>query len=330
MTRVLLAGAGEVGRKHLAALQTLNEVHLVGMVEPNEASARMAPLDGLRRFHHHEQALRATRPDLVVVATPPGPTLRIVDDATRAGCDVLVEKPVALQPQPLRDLATRLHGRRVFVAFQTHFAPGVADLLTRQPPVIAARVTLDCRRDRGYYTGWRAHTATAGGVLHQQAIHGLALALRLWPPDDAIQAVTATTRNHRRWKGPEDQVRARVLFTSGREFTVVARTDSPGSPRHRVELDLADGGTVTVDGRNLEGGTAAGGVLVSSSPTPTHAQLRTAMYRALLTAFRDGHHHPGLYPLPDLVFPLEVITRVYAAAGDRHHRSRLPAASAAH
>lgn len=324
--RVLLVGAGEVGRKHLALLRAMPEIHVAGVVEPAGAVATM--LDGLPQFSCHRQALNATATDLVIAATPPSVTPVIATDAATAGCRVLAEKPVAIAPSSLRDIQRYLpEDADVCVAFQSHFAPGVAELVTTAPPtpVVRAAVTLRCLREARYYTGWRADPRTAGGVLHQQAIHGLALALRLWSSDDPIDTVAATAINRRRWKQPEDRIEARITFASGRELTIAAATDSDQPARHAVELTLGSGEVLTISGRNLEAGLRVGKKIPDARRVCSHAQLRQAMYRALLTMHRSGPRHPSLFPLPDLVRTLEVINRVYTAAGEADHGPAPPA-----
>jgi predicted dehydrogenase len=208
----------------------------------------------------------------------------------------------------------------VFVAFQTHFARGLADLVEdaglRGDAGLRALVTLSRRRDPDYYRGWRRTYATAGGVLHQQAIHGVALALRWWPPGDAVAACRSVVVHRRRWKAVEDEVHAVIRFASGRELQIAASVDSPADARHTLVLQGSSGRVVVVDGRNLEYG-----VLDGSPPRRvTHEELRAELYRALITVVRGGPAHRLLYPLASLPWPLEVLRHVYQC-GDRDDRS---------
>ncbi|SEG94856.1 Predicted dehydrogenase [Actinacidiphila yanglinensis] len=313
MRRVLLVGAGEVGIKHLEAITGVEDMTVVGVTDPRPITGLPA---GLPRLTHWQNALERLAPDLVVVAAPPGTALTVARGAARTGAMVLVEKPVTVRaadlgrPEPADE--------RIFVAFQPHFAPGLPGLLDHGPAVDRAEVTLVCRRDRAYYRTWRTHWATSGGVLHQQAIHGLALALRLLPPGD-IASCDGLVRHERRWAESEDHVTAEVTFTSGAVLTVDARVDSDKPPRHEVLLHLADGQQVHVHGRNLEAG------LGPATTAPDDRTLRREMYRALPAPGTSGpsHHHPSLFPLGALVRPLEVIDHVYRTA--RHLSPARPA-----
>ncbi|MFD7499029.1 Gfo/Idh/MocA family protein [Streptomyces sp. NPDC059832] len=301
MRRVLLIGSGEVGAKHAEALNRTDGMDLVGVADPSPA---VSPPAGVPSFARWEGALDSLSPDVVVVATPPGTALVAARASARGGAAVLVEKPATLDPS---DLTTAPEDERIFVAFQPHFAPGLAGLLDQAPAVRQAEVTLVCRRDRAYYRTWRTRYATAGGVLHQQAIHGLALALRLLPPS-SVASCTAEIHRERRWAESEDRITAAVAFDNGACLTVDARVDSVDQPRrHEVVLNLDDGQQVHVRGRNLEAG------LGDPLSAPDDLALRQAMYRALPTG-DTGPRHPSLFPLAQLRRTLEVIDHAYRTA----------------
>lgn len=303
MTRVLLIGAGQVGRQHLAALAATAELAVVGIAEPAPLPAALVA--GAPVFTEHRRALATVRPELVVVATPPGVSLRIAREAAATGARVLVEKPVVIDPD---ELQPDVLDARIAVAFQPHFAPGLAELLTDPPTITRARVVLSCRRDAHYYRGWRARWASAGGILHQQAIHGLALALRLLP--EVIPTCCTATVEHRRQLGEaEDRVQATIGFGDGRELVLDCRVDSDDPPRHEVHLTCASGRVLSVTGRNLEAGLGQD----AAAATPT--ELRAALYRALID--RGGDPRPCLFPLSELRPVLEVIAGVYRAARGR-------------
>jgi predicted dehydrogenase len=301
VTRILLVGAGEVGAKHLRALAGLGTDHqLVGVADPSPSAS---PPVGVPVLDGWKTALDRLKPDAVIVATPPGTALLVARGAAERGARVLVEKPATLDAS---QLGLRSGDDRIFVAFQPHFAPGVPALLADPPVVARADVILRCQRDRSYYRGWRAHWDTCGGVLHQQAIHGLALVVRLLRATGHVSC-TATVRRDRGWGESEDQATADLLFTGGRSVHIDARVDSPGPPCHHLLLHLADGGHLHVRGRNLEAGV---GDLASA---PSHLILRRAMYEAWLTTSLH-QPHPALFPLRELRHTLQVIDSVYACA----------------
>ncbi|MFB7597637.1 Gfo/Idh/MocA family protein [Streptomyces sp. NPDC056160] len=300
MKRVLLVGAGEVGAKHLTALADAPGLAVAAVADPDP---RTEVPPGIPLFASCRTALTAVTPDLVVVAAPPGTALTAARDAAQAGAAVLVEKPCTTDPAAL---APRPGDGRIFVAFQPHFAPGLDALLAEPPAVVRAEVLLAVRRDPGYFRGWRRTYATAGGVLHQQAIHGLALALRLLPGD--VEAIDAEVVHCRGLAEIEDHVTATITLSGGATVHIDARVDHDGPPAHELVLHLADGRRLHVRGRNLEAG------LGEIAAAPTHESLRRAMYAAVLDTAEGHPAHPCLFPLTALRRPLEVIDRVYRDA----------------
>ncbi|MFE0680621.1 Gfo/Idh/MocA family protein [Streptomyces sp. NPDC058961] len=302
MRRVLLIGSGEVGAKHATALLSTEGMILVGVADPSPV---VAPPAGVPTYARWETALEVLDPDVVVVATPPGTALRAARAAARRGASVLVEKPVTLDPAELSPVPV---DQLIFVAFQPHFAPGVPQLLAETPAARRAEVRLVCRRDRSYYRSWRTRYATAGGILHQQAIHGVALALRLLP-SSPVSSCTAQVYRVRRWAESEDRISATTLFDNGTVLTVDARVDSVDEPRcHELTLHLEDGRRLHVRGQNLEAG------LGDPSAAPADLELRRAMYQALPTPDGEGPRHPSLFHLAQLGRTLEVIAHAYRTA----------------
>jgi predicted dehydrogenase len=298
--RVLLIGSGEAGAKHLDALACADGLTVAGVVDPCPASTLP---EGAASFTCWRPALRALRPDLVIVATPPGIALAAARDAAAAAEVVLVEKPVTTDAAAL---APRPGDGRIFVAFQPHFAPGLPELIAEPPGFTHAEVILDVRRDPGYFRGWRRSFATAGGVLHQQAIHGLALTLRLLPGE--LRHVEAIAVHRRGLADTEDRITANITFDCGTRLRIDARVDHDGPPRHELLLHQAGGSVLHVRGRNLEAG------LGDPDTAPTHTHLRHQLYAAVLATADGEPLHPSLFPLPALQRPLEVIDRVYRSA----------------
>jgi predicted dehydrogenase len=134
--RVALIGAAGHGASHLrhiAELRASRDLTLVGLCDI--APVPDAPA-GVPLFAHHEELLAATRPDVVIVCTPPHTHLGIAEAVVRAGADVLLEKPPVLDlAQHERLIATLAEtGRACQVGFQ---ALGSA-ALARLRAVIAA------------------------------------------------------------------------------------------------------------------------------------------------------------------------------------------------
>src|SRR5687768_1399906 len=95
--RAVLAGTGSIGDAHVRAVEsTQGRVKLVAAADLD--AKRVAEF--ATRFHISETftdfatMLRATRPDLVIVATPPGQHTAMSIAAMEAGAWVWCEKPL--------------------------------------------------------------------------------------------------------------------------------------------------------------------------------------------------------------------------------------------
>jgi predicted dehydrogenase len=117
MTRVLIAGLGNMGRSHALAHHHHPDAEIVGLV--NRSEVALAPeLAGYPRFATFEEGL-ALRPDLVVVATYTDSHADFACQAMEAGAHVFVEKPLAMNVADAeRVVATaRKTGRKLVVGY---------------------------------------------------------------------------------------------------------------------------------------------------------------------------------------------------------------------
>src|SRR5258708_2351883 len=88
--RIAIAGLGRAARDiHIPALSKIERLSIVGGVDPAAPSADF----GFALFPDLASLLRATTPDIVVVATPPDTHFALVRDALEAGAHVVCEKP---------------------------------------------------------------------------------------------------------------------------------------------------------------------------------------------------------------------------------------------
>ena len=117
--RVAIAGVGSAARTiHIPALRKIPYAEIVGVYDE-----RQDPSD-FRSFATLE-ALLATRPDVVVIATPPNSHLEIALKAFEAGAHVFCEKPLASSVEEAAAMAAAAEktGRKVAVNSEFPFMP---------------------------------------------------------------------------------------------------------------------------------------------------------------------------------------------------------------
>ena len=133
--KILIAGLGSIGRRHLRNLQALNIGELV-LLRSNRATLPDDELLGLPTERDLGEALQRHEPDAVVISNPTSLHLDVAIPAAAAGCHLLLEKPVSYTMERVETLARVVDqkGLKVLVGFQFRFHPGlqrIKELLER-------------------------------------------------------------------------------------------------------------------------------------------------------------------------------------------------------
>jgi predicted dehydrogenase len=98
-----VVGTGYLGRLHARVLTEMDEVDVIGFVEPDdEKAAEVEENLGLRRFR--SPAELAPHVECAVVATPTILHAEVASTLLEAGCDVMIEKPITSEPDAARRL----------------------------------------------------------------------------------------------------------------------------------------------------------------------------------------------------------------------------------
>lgn len=159
--RVALIGANGHGRWHrrtIAELHAAGRLRLVALVDvrplADEPEAPVPPEAAV--FTDHRTMLAESRPDVVVLCTPPHTHLPITLDVLAAGADLLLEKPPVLDLAEHRTLtaAADAAGRAVQVNFQALGSAALTELtgaLGRLDPVTGIATLAAWQRPDAYY-----------------------------------------------------------------------------------------------------------------------------------------------------------------------------------
>jgi predicted dehydrogenase len=173
MPRILIAGAGSIGRRHLQNLRQLG-VQDIRLYRTHRQPLKGAP--ELPVFTDLKQALES-KPQAVIVSSPTAFHMEIALAAARAGCHLLIEKPLAHSWDGVEELLSMVREKRLvaMVGFDLRFDPGLCRIkrLIEQEqigPLIAIHAQVgqylpDWRTGEDYRDGMSAKTATGGGVI---------------------------------------------------------------------------------------------------------------------------------------------------------------------
>ncbi len=126
MTRFLIAGLGSIGRRHLRNLSALGENEII-LLRSHRATLPEQELTGYVVETDLQQALKKHDPQAVIVANPTALHLAVAIPAAKAGCAILLEKPISNSLDGIDELkvAVEKRGSKVLCGFQFRFHPGM-------------------------------------------------------------------------------------------------------------------------------------------------------------------------------------------------------------
>jgi predicted dehydrogenase len=253
MTKYLIAGLGSIGRRHLRNLQALGETEIV-LLRSHRSTLPEDDLAGLPVETDVFTALKKHQPSAVVVANPTSLHLDVAIPAARAGCAVLLEKPVSNSSERLDEFASAVMdaGVAVLVGFQLRYHPCLVEarrllVAGRLGRVISTRVQFGeylpaWHPWEDYRGGYAARADLGGGVLLTQC-HSLDYLPWLVGPVASVWGNLAKLSDLE--IDVEDTAEIGVRFESGTLGSLhIDYAQQP--PSHRVEI-TGTAGSLTCD-----------------------------------------------------------------------------------
>jgi predicted dehydrogenase len=242
---VALIGASGHGRSHrekIGELQAAGRVRLAGLAD-------IRPEAGV--YPDHRDLLSETRPDVVIICTPPRTHLPIALDALAAGCDLLLEKPPVLNLGEHETLATavRKSGRLCQVGFQalgSVAATRLHEAVAGFGAVRSIAAVGSWQRDDAYYARapW-AGRRNGDGVLANPLAHALMQSLAVAAAAGAGPPTRLEVERYRtRPIEVDDTAFARITFGNG--LRVLAAVTLAGEPFIPGEI-IVDGGRAVLE-----------------------------------------------------------------------------------
>jgi predicted dehydrogenase len=152
--RFLIAGYGSIGRRHMRNLLALGEKDIV-LYRTKHSTLPEDELQGFPVETNLEAAL-AHKPKAVIIANPTALHLDVAIPAAKAGCHVLMEKPISSSLANVDILKDALltSGTQLLMGFQFRFHPGLQRIINELKDGAIGR-PLSFRADWGeYLPGW--------------------------------------------------------------------------------------------------------------------------------------------------------------------------------
>ena len=124
MLKILIAGLGSIGRRHLRNLVALGERDVV-LLRSHRSTLPDEEIGEFPAETNLAEALRKHKPAAVIIANPTALHLDVAIPAAEAGCHILLEKPVSdsLERLDILQQAAQKSGSKILVGFQFRYHP---------------------------------------------------------------------------------------------------------------------------------------------------------------------------------------------------------------
>lgn len=167
-----IIGIGTIGKRHLMAIDQIDDINLVGIVDLSEPAQKFCIDKNIPLFKNLNHLLQNNRVDGVIISTPTISHCENAISAMELGLDILIEKPIAattIEAQEITKTAIK-NKCKVLVGHQRRFYPLV--LKTKEivkneelGKVVGLSGLWALRKDKDYFIpGWRKEV-TAGPVI---------------------------------------------------------------------------------------------------------------------------------------------------------------------
>ncbi|MCC7440474.1 MAG: Gfo/Idh/MocA family oxidoreductase [Bdellovibrionales bacterium] len=326
--KVLLVGAGRAGHSHALTLLHSEESVLVGAVDSAPRALALLQSVGVKvpAYADLEQAIQATSPDAVVLATPTHTRYSLARMCLERGISVLAERPLAATAEGLaafRHLVDRNTGTMCLAGYQMAEAPHVARLRERLSKgdlglLRGARaIALGSQVPAAVEGLWELDRAKSGGgcLIHFGA-HALSLLQAVVPSAADPSTPVAGNLSAAFLPDIEDAAELFLQLPGGVRAEFLCTWSLPDLPESRIEVRLEfERGSVLLTPSGWTLRPAAGAPELDSDDAPggyaPAPDLGAAGYRVLHRKLARGENDPR--SLSVAFAAEEMLHRIYAA-----------------
>ena len=252
-----ILGCGMIAKFHADAITSLENAILFGAADNNPAIAqKYAAKYGIKAYGDYDQMLNDPQIDAVCICTPSGFHAENALKALKAGKNVVLEKPMALNTEDADKIIAACDetGKKLTVICQLRFSDDILQvkkLISENAfgKIVMCNLSMKYWRDEEYYASspWKGtRKFDGGGALMNQGIHGIDLLLYIMGECEVLSAKTDTLYHNIE---VEDIAVALLKFKNGALGTLKATTCAyPGFER-RMEILGSNGCAVFVENR---------------------------------------------------------------------------------
>ncbi|MDY2699381.1 MAG: Gfo/Idh/MocA family oxidoreductase [Lachnospiraceae bacterium] len=258
-----LIGCGRISPNHFAAAKA-NNLEIVAICDLVIANMEDKKLkfdlgDMVKQYTDYEEMLQNEKPELVAIATESGKHAEIALKCMDYGCNLIIEKPIALSIEDadkIIEKANRLN-LKVCANHQNRFNKSIQKIRealekNRFGKMFYGTAHVRWRRDHEYYdrANWRGTWEQDGGALMNQCIHNIDL-LRWMMGDEIEEVVGMTDRLNHDYIEAEDLGIALIKFKNGSYGIVEGTTNVYPKNLEETLYLFGEKGTVKAGGQSV-------------------------------------------------------------------------------
>lgn len=258
--RFALIGCGRISPNHIVAAVN-NHLEIAALCDIDKAQME----DKLLKFNldkeipqytDYKVMLKEQAPELVAIATESGKHAQIALDCIEAGCNVIIEKPIALSLEDADQIIEKAKEKNVKVCacHQNRFNKSILKIREavekkRFGKLLYGTAHIRWARDYEYYARakWRGTWEQDGGALMNQCIHDIDL-LRWMMGDEIEEVVGMTDRLKHDFIEAEDLGIALIRFKNGSYGIVEGTTNIYPKNLEETLYIFGEKGTVKAGG----------------------------------------------------------------------------------
>lgn len=259
--RYALIGCGRISPNHIMAAKN-NNLDFAAMcdIDPKMMKDKTEKfgLDSVHQYTDYQEMLEKEKPELVAIATWSGEHARIALDCLDAGCNVIVEKPIALSLADADRIIAKANEKNLKVCanHQNRFNKSIQKIRTaleagRFGKMFYGTATIRWNRNQDYYkqAPWRGTWEEDGGALMNQCIHNIDL-LRWMMGDEVDTVYGMTDRLSHPYIDCEDLGIAVIKFRNGSYGIIEGTTDIYPKNLEETLYLFGEKGTVKAGGQS--------------------------------------------------------------------------------
>lgn len=261
--RYALIGCGRISPNHIAAAKA-NNLEIVGLCDLDEMNikdkvAKFKLSSNIPMYTNYKEMLEKEKPELVAIATESGKHAAIALDCIEAGCNLIIEKPIALSLKDADAIIEKAkeYNVKVCACHQNRFNKSVQKIrealeMGRFGKMLHGTAHIRWNRGYEYYSRakWRGTWEQDGGALMNQCIHNIDL-LRWMMGDEVVEVFGMTDNLHHDYIEAEDLGIALIKFKNGSYGIIEGTTNVYPQNLEETLYLFGEKGTVKAGGQSV-------------------------------------------------------------------------------